>query len=234
MILGLITNSNFTMKKVQETVEKSKVIGYLRVSTEKQELANQRNTILEYCHKNQIICNEFVEIEISSRKSEKQRRILELNEKLNANDTLIVTELSRLGRDMLSLLSLINELTKRNIKIIFIKQPELSTNQAHSKLLLSIYSYFAETEREMISWRVKNSLQRIKSEGRKLGRVEGTRNKHNELSQYRILIEKHMKIGLSVSNILKLINQERSDNNEPKLSYTQINYYLKQFPINNI
>lgn len=216
------------MKKTNKKENKieNKVIGYLRVSTTKQELLNQKHSILEYCQVNKMICNEFIEVEISSRKTEKERKITELLSKLNSGDTLICVELSRLGRNMLELLSLINDLNKMNVKIIFIKQPELSTNNSTSNLLLSIYSYFCETERELISLRIKDSLKRLKSEGKILGRVKGGKNKHNVLNEFSSMIEKNMKLGLSLTNVLKLINSESNK----KISYTQIDYFVKNNP----
>lgn len=211
------------MKKSLNQESKNRVFGYLRISTNKQDLTNQQFAIMEYCVKNKLQVHQFISVEMSSRKSEKDRRITELLEVLRPGDTLITVELSRLGRNMLELLSLINDLNKRQIKIIFIKQPELSTNNTHSNLLLSIYSYFCETERNLISMRVKDSLERLKSEGKKLGREKGIRNKVNELNNYITIIEKYINLGLTVTNILKIINSDR----EKKFSYTQLDYFLR-------
>lgn len=130
----------------------SKFLAYIRVSTDKQTLENQKHKILEYAYENKITIDDFIQVEISSRKNQKDRLIDEIFSKLKKDDTLIVTELSRLGRNMLEILNLIERFNESNIKLIFVNQPELSTaNNALSKLLLSIYSYFAETEREIIS-----------------------------------------------------------------------------------
>jgi DNA invertase Pin-like site-specific DNA recombinase len=71
--------------------------------------------------------------------------------KLHDGDRLLVAELSRLGRNMLEVLEIIHRISEAGAQIIFIRQPELSTAGPHGKLLLAIYSYFAETEREFIS-----------------------------------------------------------------------------------
>jgi DNA invertase Pin-like site-specific DNA recombinase len=76
----------------------SQTIAYLRTSTDKQDLNNQKLEILEWARKKDLKIDEFVEITISSRKTRKQRRIEEVLEMLADSDTLIVTELSRLGR----------------------------------------------------------------------------------------------------------------------------------------
>jgi len=126
------------------------IIGYMRVSTEQQSLDNQRHKILEYAQKHKMIIDECIEIEISSKKNQKSRLIDKLFEKLSSGDTFICTELSRLGRNMLEILNLIERFNQANIKLIFTNQPELSTNQnkALSSLILAIYGYFAQTERD--------------------------------------------------------------------------------------
>jgi len=76
----------------------SKIVAYLRASTDKQDLNHQKLELLEFARKKSLAIDEFIEITISSRKTSKQRRIDELLETLNDCDTLLVTELSRLGR----------------------------------------------------------------------------------------------------------------------------------------
>ena len=78
--------------------------------------------------------------------------------RLDKGDVLLVAELSRLGRNMFEVINLINQLSERGVKLIFVRQPELSTAGPHGKLLLAIYSYFAEAEREFISVRTKQGL----------------------------------------------------------------------------
>ena len=122
-------------------------IGYIRVSTDKQDLSNQKHTLLDYANKNKTHIDQFVEIEISSKKDRSERRIDELLEMLNPSDTIFVTELSRLGRTMLEVMNIIDELENKKINIVFINQPELSSTGSHRKLLQAIYSYIAQTER---------------------------------------------------------------------------------------
>ena len=68
-----------------------------------------------------------------------------------------MAELSRLGRNMLETLNMINTLTERGIQVVFVRQPELSTVGPHHLLLLAIYSYFAQAEREYIALRISGS-----------------------------------------------------------------------------
>jgi DNA invertase Pin-like site-specific DNA recombinase len=203
-----------------------KVIGYIRISTDKQDLEKQRHLLLEYARKQRLIIDEFIEIEVSSRKGVAERRIDELHTKLGEKDILLVAELSRLGRDMLQVLNIINDLSARGIQITFIRQPELSTTGSHGKLLLSIYSYFAEAEREFISMRVKQGLAAIKAKGVKLGRPKGSRNKERVLDPYRDEILKYLRLGIDLASVRKLINP----NLEQAISYNAYKYFVEQDP----
>ncbi len=176
-----------------------KVIGYIRVSTDKQDLEKQRHLLLDYAQRNQLVVNEFIHAEASSRKDTKDRRIDELLTKLTKGDTLLVAELSRLGRNMLETLNIINELSQNGISIVFIRQPELSTIGTHTKLLLAIYSYFAEAEREYISMRTKQGLAAARAKGKLLGRPKGSRSKNRILDPYREQIKEYLQMDLNLA-----------------------------------
>ncbi|GAB5426350.1 MAG: recombinase family protein [Crocinitomicaceae bacterium] len=201
-----------------------KTIGYIRVSSEQQDLEKQRHLLLEYAHQAKMRIDEFIEVEISSRKTQRERRITELSEKLQSGDRLIVAELSRLGRNMIETLTLINNLDERGVKIIFIRQPELSTNTSHAQLLLAIYSYFAQTEREFISLRTKQGLAAVKAKGQQLGRPKGSRNKTRPLDAHQESIKAYLKIGLSITAICKLVNEQL----DKPLTYNSYKYFIKQ------
>ena len=146
-------------------------LAYIRISTNKQDTQTQKLQIQEYCRINDIHIDKFIEIEQSSKKSQEIRKIGELKTKLNRGDLLIVVELSRLGRSMLEVMNLVLELSNNGVQMIFLRQPELSTfNSAYAKLLLAIYAYIDETEREFISQRTKAGLEKAMANGKKLGR----------------------------------------------------------------
>lgn len=200
-----------------------KILGYCRVSTSEQDVHSQRMQILDYAHKQKLVIDEFIESEASSRLSPKERKIDEILTKLGSGDILIVTELSRLGRNMLETLNIINEMSERSIQIVFLQQIELSTNNPHSRLLSAIYAHFAQTEREFISMRTKSGLQAAKLRGVTLGRPRGSKNVvASEFEQYKAVIVKHRNLDVPLASILKIINSER----EVKLSYTGLRYYL--------
>ena len=182
-------------------------IGYIRVSMDTQDLKKQRHLLLEHAQKHRLIIDEFIEAEVSSRKTPQERKIDLLLSKLEDGDQLLVAELSRLGRNMLETLNIINALSEQGITITFVRQPELSTSGSHAKLLLAIYSYFAEAERDYISLRTKQGLAAAKANGKQLGRPKGSRNKKGRvLDPFREEIQKYLKLGVSLTNIRKIIN----------------------------
>lgn len=203
-----------------------KIIGYVRISTDKQDLDSQRHLLLEYARKERLIIDEFIDVEISSRQDIEARRIDELQDKLQKGDTLLVAELSRLGREMLQVLNIINSLSRKGVKITFVRQPELSTTGSHGKLLLAIYSYFAEAEREFISMRVKQGLAAARAKGVMLGRPKGRRNKKRVLDPYRNEILKYLQKGVDLATVRKLINPEL----EQPISYNAYKYFVEHDP----
>jgi DNA invertase Pin-like site-specific DNA recombinase len=204
----------------------NKIIGYIRISTDKQDLEKQRHLLLEYARKERLIVDEFVEVEVSSRQDTEARRIDELQDRLQKGDTLLVAELSRLGREMLQVLNIINDLSEKGVKLTFVRQPELSTTGSHGKLLLAIYSYFAEAEREFISMRVKQGLAAARAKGVKLGRPKGSRNKKRVLDPYRGEILKYLQKGLDLASVRKLINPEL----DRPISYNSYKYFVEHDP----
>jgi len=203
-----------------------KTIGYIRVSSDKQDLNKQRHLLLEHAQRIQVVITEFVEIEISSTKSIRERKITELSEKLEDGDLLLVAELSRLGRNMFETLDIINKLLNRGVKIDFIRQPELSTyrNSHHVKLLLAVYSYFAESEREFIALRTKQGLEAAKAKGKRLGRPKGSKNKSGlALDPFKEQIQEYVGLGLPVASIMKIVNSQM----EEGVTYNTFKSFIK-------
>jgi DNA invertase Pin-like site-specific DNA recombinase len=184
-----------------------KIVAYLRASTDKQDLTNQRHEILTYTNNNNLKVDEFMEVQISSRKTPKQRRISELIEKLNHTDTLIVTEISRLGRSTSEIIEIIASLLKEKIQLIIIKQ-NLSINydkyDMTSKVMITFFSLFAELERDLISLRTKEALQAKKANGIKLGKPKGTIQK-SKFDKDLDKVKELLSLGLSVRKIAKYL-----------------------------
>jgi len=156
------------------------VIGYIRVSSDKQDLQKQEHLLLKHAQQQDLQINDFIKIEISSRKDTKDRRIDDLLDQLDEGDILLVAELSRLGRNMFEVIDIINQVSENGIEVILVRQPELSMVGSHRKLLLVICNYFAEAEREFISMRTKQGLTAARASGKKLGRPKGSRDKETK------------------------------------------------------
>jgi len=203
-----------------------KVIGYTRVSSDKQDLQKQEHLLLKYAQEQDLRISDFIHVEISSRKDTKERRIDELLDWLDDGDVLLVAELSRLGRNMFEVIDIINQLGENGVEVIFVRQPELSTAGPHRKLLLAIYSYFAEAEREFISVRTKQGLAAAKASGKKLGRPKGSRDKERVLDPHREQIKEYLELGLSLRRIRTIINPQL----ERPISYPAYRYFVRQDP----
>jgi DNA invertase Pin-like site-specific DNA recombinase len=201
-----------------------KVLGYTRVSSDKQDLQKQEHLLLKYAQQQDLRVEDFIKVEISSRRDNKERRIDELLDRLDEGDVLLVAELSRLGRNMFEVIDIVNRLGENGVEVVFVRQPELSTSGAHRKLLLAIYSYFAEAEREFISVRTKQGLAAAKASGKKLGRPRGSRDKQRVLDPFRDQMKEYLELGLSLRRIRTIINPQL----ERKISYPAYRYFVRQ------
>ncbi|MCZ4787151.1 recombinase family protein [Legionella pneumophila] len=179
----------------------AKTIAYIRTSTDKQDLNNQKLEIFEFAKKNKLEVDDFIEMTISSRKTSKERRIDEMLSVLDDADTLIVTELSRLGRSTAEVIGLVNELIKKQVRVIAIKQNlDMKQHDMTSKVMITLFSLFAELERDLISLRTKEALANKKAQGILLGKPKGTVQK-SKFDQDVVKIKELLALGLSVRKI---------------------------------
>jgi len=193
----------------------SKTVSYIRASTDKQDIKNQRHEILEYGNREGMHIDEFIEVTISSGQSSRKRRIEELQERLEPGDALLVTELSRLGRSTGEVIILINDLIAYGVTITIIKQNlRLSSDlkDVTSKVMVTLLALFAEIERDFISLRTKEALASKKAQGVILGKPKGTiqtsiydkdRGRIEELLSFGVpqkrIIERHLQYGTTKS-----------------------------------
>ncbi|MGC1181657.1 recombinase family protein [Legionella sp.] len=154
------------------------IYGYVRVSTQEQNVDSQKNSISRYCMDQKLMVDEWIELEMSSRKSTAHRRIDELLNKLLPSDIVISCELSRLGRSIKETLNTIETITQdKQARLILIKQnldlnPDAKNNMTN-KVLITIFSMLAELERDFISERTKEGLKARAAKGIKLGKPKG-------------------------------------------------------------
>lgn len=183
----------------------AKTLAYLRASTDKQDTNNQKLEILEFARKKDMPIDDYIELTISSRKTQKQRRIDELVSRLNPADTLIVTELSRLGRSTAEVIGLINALVEQNVRVIILKQNmDIQQQDMNSKIIITLFSLFSELERDLVSARTKEALAAKKAQGITLGKPKGTIQK-SKFDEHADKIKELLDMGLSVRKIAKFL-----------------------------
>lgn len=185
-----------------------KTIAYIRISTDKQDFDNQKLSILNYARNNNFKINDFIEIQISSKKSDKERKIDELLKELKQGDTLIVSELSRLGRSLGQIIRIVDELIKNKNKFIAIKENIIfnSKQDIRTKVMIAMFGLFAEIERDLISQRTKEALAVAKAKGKLLGRPKGALSKSKldgKEEEIKILLKKKVSIN-SIGKIMEV------------------------------
>lgn len=170
-----------------------KTFAYLRVSTDKQDLENQRLEISSYAERSGMVVDEWLEVEISSRKDIRQRRIIELLGKLKRGDILVVSEVSRLARSMREVHNIMGDLAAKKVTVHIIKQNVISRGEGDmtTDILINAFAMAAQMERTLISQRTKNGLARVKAEGKKLGnpdleRINSARQHQADLNAERL------------------------------------------------
>jgi len=189
------------------------VFAYLRVSTDKQDLENQKLGILEYANKKGLQIDKFWEETVSTRKKLQDRDLWLLMQQLKAGDVLIVSEISRLARSLLEIMEIIKKLMEIGVEIHFVKQNFVigeKANKIQSNVLIFAFGLAAEIERELISQRTKEALAKKKAEGVKLGRKKGSKNEKKKLDEYKNEIERYLRQGIPKTIIAKLLNIKTS------------------------
>ena len=171
----------------------SRTIAYLRVSTNKQDLEKNKSAILELANEKRLGHVDFVEEKISGCVSWKKRKIADIISSLSENDTIIVSELSRLGRSMLECMEILSIAIQKHINIYAIKGNWQLNNTIQSKIIAMAFSMASEIERDLISQRIKEALRAKKEAGVKLGRPKGSCS--SKLDKHRIDIVNLLKNG---------------------------------------
>ncbi len=158
------------------------IYGYIRVSTDKQTTENQHFEIKEFAHKNDIVIDKWIMETISSTKELEKRKLGKLLKKLRDGDVLIASELSRLGRNLLQVMSILHHCMSSGVRVWTIKDNYRLGADIQSKVLAFAFGLSAEIERNLISQRTKEALLRLKAEGKILGRPKGRKNSKLKLT----------------------------------------------------
>ena len=185
------------------------IYGYIRVSTDKQTTENQRFEILKFTDEKKLSVDEWIEETVSSTRSLSQRKLGALISSMKKNDILIVSELSRLGRSLMEVMSILHTLMEKQIKVFTTKERYELGNNISSKVLAFAFSLSAEIERSMISSRTKEALARKKSEGKRLGRPKGRLSTVTKLSGKDDLIREYLQKKIPQTVIARLLGVNR-------------------------
>lgn len=153
------------------------IYGYVRVSTDKQTAENQKYEINKFCEKAKIKIDHWVCETISGTADLKKRKLGRLLQRLTSGDILICSEISRLGRSLLQIMAILNICIQKKSQVWTIKDNFRLGIDIQSKVLAFAFSLSAEIERNLISQRTKEALARLKANGKKLGRQNGSKNK---------------------------------------------------------
>ncbi|MBE6226421.1 MAG: master DNA invertase Mpi family serine-type recombinase [Bacteroidales bacterium] len=186
------------------------VYGYIRVSTDKQTVENQRFEINNFCEKNNLNVDKWIEETISGAKDFETRKLGILLRSMNKRDILICAELSRLGRNLLMIMSILNKCMQKEIQVWTIKDNYKLGSDISSKVLAFAFGLSAEIERNLISQRTKEALARKKSEGVVLGRPKGSKSKKLKLSGKEKIISNMLNRNLTYKKIAKSLGVHRS------------------------
>lgn len=157
------------------------IYAYIRVSTDKQTLKNQEYEIVLFSEKENLEISSWITETVSGTKDFESRKLGKFLKKLKSGDILICTEISRLGRNLFQIMTILNFCMQRDIKVWTIKDNYRLGSDIQSKVLAFAFSLSAEIERNLISQRTKEALARLKSMGKKLGRTPGVKNKRHIL-----------------------------------------------------
>lgn len=188
------------------------IYGYIRVSSDKQTVENQRFEINKFCKRNELKVDDWIEETISGTKSYTKRQLGRLLHKAHKDDIIICSELSRLGRNLFMIMEILNICMTKECKVWTIKDNYRLGDDIQSKVLAFAFGLSAEIERNLISQRTKEALARKRAEGVVLGRPRGRRNAPDKykLSGKETLIIELIKNGTSQRKIAKICKVDRN------------------------
>ncbi len=185
------------------------IYGYCRCSTGKQTVSHQHYEVQKFAKENGVQIDEWVEETITSRKPLAKRRLGELLNNMKEHDILITPEISRIGRSLLEVMSILQTCLEKNCQIWTIKENYRLGADIQSKVLAFAFGLAAEIERNLISQRTKASLESLKKDGKKLGRPFGSKNRALKLSKNRTKINNLLAKGLPKSQIARILGVDK-------------------------
>ena len=189
--------------------KKSNIVwGYARVSTVKQDADRQERDILKYANGQGWTVKRFVSSTVSSRRNEKERGLDVLKHAAASGEvnTVIFSELSRLGRSVGEICRLVNFFVEECLMtLVFVKENMTlrpGVRDVQTKVVLTMFSLLAEIERDLISERTKSALSAKRAAGVKLGRPMGK----SKLDARADEIQQWLEMGVTKKAICRKVN----------------------------
>jgi DNA invertase Pin-like site-specific DNA recombinase len=179
-------------------------LAYLRVSTDQQDLDNQRHGVIEYARKNNLDPLVYFEDTVSGKKSWRDRDLGKLIDRSKPNDVLLVSEISRLARSTLQVLEILQECTKKELIVHVAKSNMIMDGSLNSRITAVVLGLAAEIEREFISARTTEALARRKAEGKPIGRPLGSHNHSKKLDKYTAEIKEMLAKNVHKTSICRM------------------------------
>ena len=179
------------------------IYAYIRVSTDKQTVENQRFEINKFAEEKGIEIEKWISETVSGTKAAAERKLGPLLKKMKKGDTLIISEISRLGRNLMQIMSILNLCMIKDTAVLTVKERYELGNNINSQVLAFAFGLSAQIERDLISQRTKEGLARRVAEGKKLGRMAGGKNSHYKLTGKEHIIKEMLAAGKSKAAICR-------------------------------
>lgn len=188
------------------------IYGYIRVSSDKQTVENQRFEINKFCENEKIIVDDWIAETISGTKSYDKRELGSLLNKVGKGDIIICSELSRLGRSLFMIMEILNICMTKECRVWTIKDGYRLGDDIQSKVLAFAFGLSAEIERNLISQRTREALAKKQADGIVLGRPRGKRTspEKHKLFKKKSLIKSLIDEKISYRTIAKICKVHRN------------------------
>lgn len=201
-----------------------RVYAYLRVSTDTQDERNQRTGVDALAERLGLAIDRYyIDSAVSGTVDPGDRQLGKLLRAASADDIVLCSELSRLGRKLFMIIDILNRMMKRGVKLYTVKDGYTLGDNIQSKIMAFAFGLAAEIERDLISQRTKEALQRRRAAGIHIGRPYGCRNKHHKMDKIGAPILRGLERGISKSALAR----------RHKTSAVSINKWLRENGFNN-
>ena len=183
---------------------------YIRVSTEYQSYEGQKFEIEQWCGKKSIVIDRWVEETISGTRQIQYRALGRMLRRMKRGDVLVCTELSRLGRNMMMVMSILNTCSQKGLSLYSIKDNFELSDSLNSKIIAFAFSLAAEIERNLISQRTREALAAKKRAGVRLGRPEGPSKERMRFDSIRTEVQLRLDRGVTIGQLAKELKMHRN------------------------